>query len=147
MVGGSGATLPRVTTTDSGVDVLLDAARAAQANSYSPYSKFAVGAAIRTAAGNVYAGCNVEIASYPEGLCAEAAAIAAMVNAGEHEIVEILTVCPGDQLSTCCGGCRQRIREFARSDTLIYAAGDTGVMATFRMDEFLPASFGPENLR
>ena len=96
---------------------LLDAALAVQANAHAPYSGFRVGAAVRTTSGPIFAGCNVENASFPEGICAEAAAIGAMVAAGEREIAEVLTVADGDDLTTCCGGCRQRIREFA-------AAGD-----------------------
>ena len=93
---------------------LLDAARAVQAHAHAPYSGFRVGAAVRAASGRVFVGANVENASFPEGICAEAAAIGAMVAAGEREIVEVLTVADGERLTTCCGGCRQRIREFAR---------------------------------
>ena len=84
-----------------------------QANAHAPYSRFRVGAAVRTASGRVFAGCNVENAAYPQGSCAEAGAISAMVAAGEHEIVAVLTVCDGEAIGTCCGGCRQRLREFA----------------------------------
>ena len=95
------------------MDELFEAARAVQARAHAPYSRFAVGAAVRAGSGRVYVGCNVENASFPEGTCAEANAIGAMVAAGEREIVEVLTVADGDGLVTCCGGCRQRIREFA----------------------------------
>jgi len=125
---------------------MLDAARAAQRNAYAPYSNYKVGAAMLTAAGNVYAGCNVENAAYPQGACAEAGAIASMVAAGEREIVAVLTVVDGEPLGTCCGGCRQRIREFAAADTVVYAADGTGVRATFTLSELLPHSFGPEQL-
>jgi cytidine deaminase len=125
---------------------LFDAAAAVQANAHVPYSHFAVGAAVRTASGRVFAGCNVENAAYPQGLCAEAAAIAAMVAAGEREIVTMLTVAAGELLVTCCGGCRQKLREFATPDTVIHAAGPEGIRRTFTMDELLPASFGPEHL-
>jgi cytidine deaminase len=125
---------------------MLDAALAVQANAHAPYSGFCVGAAVRTTSGSIYAGCNVENASFPEGICAEAAAIGAMVAAGEREIAEVLTVADGDALTTCCGGCRQRIREFATAATLVHAAGPDGVRRTFTMEELLPASFGPENL-
>jgi cytidine deaminase len=125
---------------------LLSAALAAQANAHVPYSKFPVGAAVRSASGRVFAGCNVENAAYPQGLCAEASAIAAMVTAGERQIVEVLTVAEGDQLATSCGGCRQKIREFAAGGALIHAAGPDGVRRTFTVDELLPFSFGPENL-
>jgi cytidine deaminase len=125
---------------------LFDAAVAAQANAHAPYSKYRVGAAVRTAAGTVYAGCNVENAAYPQGWCAEASAIAAMVTAGERDIVAVVTVCDGDLIGTCCGGCRQKLREFASLDTPIYASGPEGVRARFTLGELLPHSFGPENL-
>ena len=102
------------------VQELFDAAVAVQANAYVPYSHFPVGAAVRSATGRVYVGCNVENAAYPQGLCAEASAIAAMVSAGERELAVVLTVCDGDMLSTCCGGCRQKIREFATPATVIH---------------------------
>jgi cytidine deaminase len=126
---------------------LFDAAMAAKAVAYAPYSNFPVGAAVRAASGAVYAGCNVENAAYPQGWCAEASAIAAMVSAGEREIVEVLTVCDGELLGTCCGGCRQKLREFAPVTTLIHACGPEGIRATFTLDDLLPHSFGPEHLR
>jgi cytidine deaminase len=125
---------------------LFDAAVAVQANAHVPYSHFPVGAAVRSATGRLYVGCNVESAAYPQGLCAEASAIAAMVAAGERELAVVLTVCDGDLLSTCCGGCRQKIREFATPATVIHAAGPEGVRKSYSMDELLPDSFGPENL-
>ena len=125
---------------------LLAAARAVQANAHAPYSRFRVGAALRTPSGNVFSGCNVENAAYPLGTCAEAGAIAAMVAAGETAIDVILTVADGDMLATPCGGCRQRIREFATSAAVIHVAGPEGVRATYTMDALLPDSFGPENL-
>jgi cytidine deaminase len=128
------------------IDELLAAALAAQANAHVPYSKYPVGAAVRAASGRVYAGCNVENAAYPQGWCAETSAIAAMVSAGERELVEILTVANGDSVATSCGGCRQKIREFAAPDALIHAAGPEGVRRTFTLDELLPHSFGPEQL-
>jgi cytidine deaminase len=125
---------------------LFDAAIAVQANAYVPYSHFAVGAAVRSTTGRMYVGCNVENAAYPQGLCAEASAIAAMVAAGERELAVVLTVCDGDLLSTCCGGCRQKVREFATSATVIHAAGPEGVRKSYSIDELLPDSFGPEHL-
>jgi cytidine deaminase len=136
-----------MTDTERTVAELFEAARAAQRNAHVPYSKFPVGAALRAGSGRVYSGCNVENASYPEGWCAETSAIAAMVSAGESEISEMLTIADGDQLTTCCGGCRQRIREFATTDTPIHAAGPEGVRRTFTLAELLPESFGPEHLR
>lgn len=126
---------------------LFELARQVQANAHVPYSRFPVGAALRTPSGRVFVGCNVENAAYPQGWCAEASAIAAMVSAGEREIVALVTVCEGDQLSTCCGGCRQKIREFATPELRVHAAGPEGVRRTYTMDELLPDSFGPEHLR
>lgn len=125
---------------------LVEAARGVQARAYAPYSSFRVGAALRTSAGNVFTGCNVENAAYPQGWCAEASAIAAMVGAGERSIDVIVTVCDGDALATSCGGCRQKIREFASPRTVIHAACADGVLATYTMEELLPDSFGPEHL-
>jgi cytidine deaminase len=125
---------------------LLAAAIAVQAQAYAPYSNFPVGAALRTRTGAVFTGCNVENAAFPQGTCAEAGAIAAMCAAGERQIAAIVTVCDGDMLSTPCGGCRQKIREFASPDTVIHAAGPEGVRATYTIAELLPDGFGPENL-
>ena len=101
---------------------------------------------MRTASGRIFVGANVENVSFPEGICAEASAIGAMVTAGEREIVEVLTIADGDQVTTCCGGCRQRLAEFAAADTPVYAAGAEGVRRTFTLGELLPAAFGPEHL-
>ena len=128
------------------VPELFDAALAVQQNAYAPYSHFPVGAAILTPSGRIHAGCNVENAAYPVGSCAEAGAIAAMVAAGETEIAALLTICDSIEVGTCCGGCRQRVREFAASDTPIYACGPEGVRAVFTMEGLLPTSFGPDNL-
>ncbi len=128
------------------LDVLFDAARAAQAQAYAPYSRFSVGAAILGASGRIHAGCNVENAAYPVGTCAEAGAISAMILAGDREIVAIAIVGDGEELVTPCGGCRQRIREFARPDTVIQIGGPEGLRRAFTLDELLPFSFGPDNL-
>jgi len=128
------------------IDELFAAAREVQTKAHAPYSNFRVGAAVRTASGRIFAGCNVENAAYPQGWCAETSALAAMVGAGEKKIVAVLTVCDGEAIGTCCGGCRQKLREFAAGDTPIYAAGPDGVRATFTLDELLPHSFGPEHL-
>lgn len=125
---------------------LFDAARAAQQQAYAPYSRYLVGAAVRGRSGRIYAGCNIENAAYPQGWCAEASAIAHMITAGEREIIEVLTVCDGDLIGTCCGGCRQKIREFAALDVPVYACGPDGVRATFTLGDLLPHSFGPEHL-
>ena len=127
-------------------DDLLAAARAAKANAYAPYSRFAVGAAVRAASGAIFAGANVENAAYPVGTCAEAGAIAAMVTAGERTIIEALVVGDGAALVSPCGACRQRLRELAAPNVRIHIAGPDGVRATMRLEDLLPAAFGPENL-
>jgi cytidine deaminase len=127
-------------------DDLLTRAREVQQCAHVPYSHFAVGAALRTKSGAVFTGANIENAAYPEGMCAEASAIAAMASAGERVIDTIVTVCDGDMLATPCGGCRQKIREFATADTVIHVAGPDGIRTTYSMAELLPDSFGPENL-
>lgn len=128
------------------LDDLFQAAKAIQANAYVPYSGFKVGAAIRTEDNRIFAGCNVENAAYPQGACAETGAISAMVAGGMTRIAEILVIGNGDALVTPCGGCRQRIREFAAADTPIHIAGPEGVRRSFTLDELLPFSFGPDNL-
>ena len=125
---------------------LFAAASAAMEHAYAPYSKFQVGAAILAGNGQIYSGCNVENAAYPVGTCAEAGAISAMVRDGMQQIREIVVIGRGDLMCTPCGGCRQRIREFAAPDTKIHVCGPEGLRRTFTRDELLPASFGPENL-
>jgi len=125
---------------------LWRAAVAVQLRAYAPYSNFRVGAAVRTASGAVFVGANIENAAYPQGWCAEASALAAMASAGERVVDVIVTVCDGEALSTPCGGCRQKIREFATADTVIHAAGPDGVRRTYTMEQLLPDSFGPAHL-
>ena len=128
------------------VEALFSAALAAYGKAYAPYSKFPVGAAVLTPEGEIFAGCNVENAAYPQGWCAETSAIAAMVGTGKRRIAEVCVVGGGAGLCTPCGGCRQRIREFAGADAAIHVAGPEGVRASFTLAELLPESFGPENL-
>jgi cytidine deaminase len=125
---------------------MFDAARGAQAKAYAPYSRFHVGAAILDESGRIHSGCNVENAAYPVGTCAEAGAISSMRLAGGTRIAAILVIGDGDLLCTPCGGCRQRIREFASGSTPVHVAGPGGIRRSFTLDELLPASFGPENL-
>ena len=128
------------------VEALFSAAKQAFDNAYAPYSKFPVGAALLTPEGEIFSGCNVENAAYPQGSCAEAGAISAMARAGRRRIVEVVVVGGGPGLCTPCGGCRQRLREFAGPDLAIHVAGPEGVRASFTLAELLPPSFGPENL-
>lgn len=132
---------------------LFDRASAVRANAHAPYSKFHVGAAIRTDAGTVFAGANVENASYPEGWCAETSAIAQMVAAAPagaaRDIAAVAVVADriDGRLTTPCGGCRQRLAEFAGPDTPVHVSDPSGQTQTFTMRELLPAAFsleGPE---
>lgn len=125
----------------------IDLATAAMSKAYVPYSHFQVGAVIETDTGHIYSGCNVENASYPEGSCAEAGAISAMVMGGDTRIRQIYVMGKGEPLVTPCGGCRQRIREFSDEQTLIHICSPEGVRKTLSLHELLPFSFGPENLK
>jgi|TARA_B110000977_G_C11035717_1_gene476989 cytidine deaminase len=126
---------------------LVAAAISAMSHAYAPYSTFYVGAAIRDENGQIHSGANVENAAYPQGACAEVGAISAMIMAGGRKIDAIAVAGKGDVLCTPCGGCRQRIREFAEAATPIIIADDTGERARFTLKEILPHSFGPDNLR
>jgi homotetrameric cytidine deaminase len=125
---------------------LLELARAAAGNAYAPYSNFPVGAALRTTDGRRYAGANVENAAYPQGQCAEASAIGALVAGGGGTIAEVVVAAPSRELCTPCGGCRQRLREFAPQDAPIHLADLERVRRTTTLAELLPLSFGPGHL-
>jgi homotetrameric cytidine deaminase len=125
---------------------LLAMARAAARNAYAPYSDFPVGAAVRTSDGRRYAGANVENAAYPQGQCAEASAIGALVAGGGGTIAEVVVAAPSRELCTPCGGCRQRLREFTPPDAPIHLADMERVRRTTTLAELLPLSFGPEHL-
>jgi len=121
---------------------LLQAADAVRARAWVPYSRFAVGAAIRTPSGAVHVGCNVENAAYPQGQCAEATAIGTMVSAGETRILEIAVVGSGPDPCAPCGGCRQRIAEFALPETVVHMASAGGrTVQTVPFRELLPHAF------
>ncbi len=122
---------------------LINAAKEARENAYCHYSGFAVGAAILDENGNLHVGCNVENAAYPLGNCAEAAAIAAMIVEGGTRIVKIAIVGGSGEVAPCtpCGGCRQRIREFADDETIIITMDDSRDWQSYSIAELLPASF------
>ncbi|MBT5573880.1 cytidine deaminase [Alphaproteobacteria bacterium] len=125
---------------------LCKAAISARHNAYAPYSKFKVGAAILDEFDNIHLGVNVENAAYPQGSCAEAGAISAMIAAGGQQIKVIAVSGAGVELCTPCGGCRQRIREFANPQTEILICNELAFARRFLLEELLPASFGPDNL-
>jgi cytidine deaminase len=123
------------------IDELASAASACCERAYAPYSNFKVGAAVRSASGRIFVGCNVENASFPVGLCAEAAAIAAMAAAGERRIAAIAIISEADEPIAPCGACRQRIAEFADASTRVILLGARGARTFRRPDELLPHAF------
>jgi homotetrameric cytidine deaminase len=125
---------------------LLALAREAARRAYAPYSNFPFGAALRTTDGRRYAGANVENAAYPQGQCAEAPTIGAMVAGGGGRVVEVVVAAPSAEECAPCGGCRQRLREFAGPDAPIHLADTERVRRTTSLAELLPLSFGPESL-
>lgn len=136
-----GAFMPNTPHSD-----LLKMAQAVRNNAYAPYSKFQVGAAILGVDGNIYMGCNVENAAYPEGQCAEASAISAMVAGGCLEIAQICIVKKGGGKVAPCGGCRQKINEFASADVPIFVQGKGGDLQSYTLGELLPIAFGKSDL-
>lgn len=120
---------------------LKEAALNVRENAHAPYSNFKVGAAIRSVSGTVYAGCNVENVAYPEGTCAEAGAIAAMVAAGETELREVYVVAGSPTPVPPCGGCRQKLAEFGGSDVPITLATTGGAEMTTTIGDLLPGAF------
>ncbi len=126
---------------------LITAAMEARARAHAPYSKFYVGAAMRDEQGRIHSGCNIENAAYPQGWCAEPSAISHLIMAGSKHITEVVVLGNGTTLCTPCGGCRQKIREFAGGDVKIHCCTESGeLIQSFRLEELLPASFGPANL-
>ncbi|WP_224826410.1 cytidine deaminase [Cognatishimia sp. MH4019] len=121
---------------------LLDDAKAVRKNAYAPYSNFKVGAAIRASSGAVYVGCNVENVAYPEGTCAEAGAIAAMIAAGDTTIAEVAVIADSPSPVPPCGGCRQKLAEFGAADVFVTMATTDGASETVRIADLLPGAFG-----
>ena len=132
---------------DLQMGALIAAARSARAQAYAPYSRFAVGAALLDEQGRIHAGCNVENAAYPQSQCAEASAIAHLVLAGGRRIVAVAVVGVASQPVTPCGGCRQRLREFAGDDCPVWVADLDTVRARLTLGALLPHSFGPAHLQ
>ena len=133
--------------TDNDLAALADAARAARERAHAPYSRFRVGAALLDEHGRVHAGCNVENAAYPQSLCAEAVALGALVTAGGTRVLALVVA--GDDAETIvpCGGCRQKLSEFAAADTPVLSVDDARVRARHTLGELLPFGFGPAHLR
>lgn len=125
---------------------LKDAALSVREKAYAPYSNFKVGAAIRSASGEVFSGCNVENVAYPEGTCAEAGAIAAMVAAGELSLTEVYVVASSPQPVPPCGGCRQKLAEFGKRDVKVTLATVDGAEFETTIGDLLPGAFGASHM-
>jgi len=128
-----------------GADALVAAATEVMARAHAPYSRYHVGAALRAEDGSIHAGANVENSAYPQGQCAEASAIGALVASGRTRVLEAAVIASGDELCVPCGGCRQRLREFMALDGRIHLCSATE-RRTVTLEELLPMSFGPEFL-
>ena len=125
----------------------FEAAKAAMAKAYAPYSNFPVGAAIRTEDGRIFTGANIEVASYPEGWCAETTALGHYIMAGGGKITEVAVIAERMPKVTPCGGCRQRLAEFTAADTLLHLCDDKGVVETVTMGQMLPYGFAGDILK
>ncbi len=125
---------------------MLEAARAAMERAYAPYSGFRVGAALLARGGGMFAGCNVENASYPVGLCAERAALAAAVASGVREFEALLIVAESRRPCPPCGMCRQALAEFG-VDLQVVLVSSGGAEAEYRLGDLLPEAFTPGFLR
>jgi cytidine deaminase len=132
---------------ESDLDALAAAARAARAHAHAPYSGYRVGAALLDERGRVHNGCNVENAAYPQGLCAEAVALGALVTGGGTRVRAVVVAGGGANPVVPCGGCRQKLSEFAAADTPVIAVDDTTIRARHTLGELLPFGFGPAHVR
>lgn len=122
-------------------DALFAAAKAAMEQAYAPYSRFPVGAAIRTETSAIHSGCNIENASYPEGWCAETTALGHMIMAGDNRVTEIAVVAAKMPKIMPCGGCRQRLSEFVTSDAKLHLCDVNGVIETVPFTAIFPRAF------
>ena len=126
---------------------LFLAAQSAMAKAYAPYSKFPVGAALRCDDGRVFTGANIEVASYPEGWCAETTALSHYIMAGGGKITEIAVIAERMARITPCGGCRQLLAEFTQADTKLPLCDENGVVETLTTGEVLPHGFSGDMLK
>lgn len=120
---------------------LTDLAMRVRLNAHAPYSGFQVGCAIRSVEGRIHVGCNVENVAYPEGTCAEAGAIAAMIAAGDTRIAEVAVIADCPAPVPPCGGCRQKLAEFANEDVIVTMATTDGASLTTQVSDLLPGQF------
>ncbi|MBQ4825017.1 MULTISPECIES: cytidine deaminase [unclassified Leisingera] len=125
---------------------LKAAATAVRENAHAPYSNFKVGAAIRSSSGQIYVGCNVENVAYPEGTCAEAGAIAAMVAAGEKQLAEVYVIADCPSPIPPCGGCRQKLKEFGTGEVKVTLATTDGAEKDTTIGDLLPGAFDVDHM-
>lgn len=125
---------------------LFEAAKSAQHHAYAPYSHFPVGASLLTASDAIFSGCNIENASFPVGLCAEASAVGAMVTAGHQKIKAIVVVLNTAEKAFPCGMCLQRLSEFSDDETLVYIANSEGIQREYLFGELFPKRFSAKSL-
>jgi cytidine deaminase len=123
------------------MDDLIQAATKAREKSYSPYSKFAVGAAVQTSTGEIFGGCNIENASYGLSMCAERNAIFNAVSAGHQDLVAIAVIGQTDGPISPCGACRQVISEFLPQQAPVYLTNLVGNTVTTTVADILPGAF------
>jgi cytidine deaminase len=128
------------------LDRLFQAAKTAMEKAHAKYSDFPVGAAILTKDGNIYSGANIEVISFPEGWCAETTAISHYVMAGGGEITDICVIAEKKDICTPCGGCRQRLAEFAPSGAKVHLCTMNGIVETITMADLLPHGFESDAL-
>ncbi|MBA4379629.1 MAG: cytidine deaminase [Anaerolinea sp.] len=133
-----------MTLTDEERQALIDLANEARRRAYAPYSKYQVGAALRTSNGRLYTGCNVENAAYPQSMCAERVAIFKAVSEGETQFDVIAIVTPNG--GSPCGGCRQVLAEFGLDTIVLIADGEGQLLSELPIGDLLPGAFGPEDL-
>ncbi len=125
---------------------LLESATSVRENAHVPYSRFRVGAALRSVEGHVHVGCNVENVAYPEGTCAEAGAISAMIASGDRRIAEILVIADSPEPVPPCGGCRQKIAEFADADVTVTMCTVAGAQRSVTVADLLPGMFSAAHM-
>ncbi len=132
------------TLSDEERRALIDLANEARRRAYAPYSKYQVGAALRTSSGRIYTGCNVENAAFPTSMCAERVAVFKAVSEGEMQFEVIAIVTPNG--GSPCGGCRQVLAEFGLDTIVLIADGEGQLLSELPVGDLLPGAFGPEDL-
>ena len=129
------------------IEELFESAKDVYVNAYAPYSNFNVAVALLGSNNKIYSGVNVENSSYPEGICAEAAAIGKMVTNGCKEIYELLVLADTKIPTTPCGGCRQRLMEFSNNSTPVYLCNLEKLLQVTSVGDLLPGAFNLKTIK